>query len=179
MASKFRVPIVPVYLEGLDANSQYNFDTARSLLVSLADGDMDAASAASLVAATGTTVHNVGNELARCIPNLISKPLSVKAAESSFESQMQDVELSLRRALSLKGRTLVAEGVPSKRAEVGSAQPQNQRALPASTGFDMAKRSTSPRSSTPEKPNKRANTPPRVIATRVKTRAQERLPMSQ
>eukprot|EP01047_Picozoa_sp_COSAG01_P020513 COSAG01_NODE_1169_length_11408_cov_35.108056_3_plen_2198_part_00 len=125
LASRFGVPIVPVCLQGLDARRQYDFDTVKNQLEGLASG-MDPASADSLVTATGAQLVDVSQELARSIPNLISKPLSIVHSPSEFEAQMMDIELTLRRSLSLKGNAQI------------STTPEPTTA--ASTGFDTAQR---------------------------------------
>jgi len=109
MAAKFEVPIVPVCLSGLTASDQqYNFETAKPWLQSLEANLGDAARAANITHAVGTTVEVVGNVLAETIPNMISKPLGMNSADSDFQAQMLDIELTLRRTLSTQNTPTTA-----------------------------------------------------------------------
>lgn len=171
------VPIVPVnLLDEKNSEVTYNFEVAAPFLREL-EANLDATSQRTLAAATGgASATVVGMELARCIPNVISKPLNVDSLTSpkstsvdggQFEAQMLDIELTLRRALNC------AWG--NSRSAIHSNKQFDKQAVAArSGGCAEAQKSEggggpplrirtekSPRPATPPKHSLRPNTPSR------------------
>ena len=98
-----RVPIVPICLTGSIDGGEWDFEQAKSTFAALGS-TLSTQAVSSLEAATGVSTATVGDELLQAIPNVISKPLSVGGADTEFEAQMCDIELTLRRDMAKVGK---------------------------------------------------------------------------
>ena len=97
-AAKHRVPIVPVVLMSNAKEEQdlmYNFEEAKPMLEDLGD-HLDPPVAAALENATGTSTGAVGLALSLLLPNIISKPYSLGGTVNETDSQMTEIERSVR-----------------------------------------------------------------------------------
>jgi hypothetical protein len=142
-ASVNRVPIVPIFLTGaMDHGHEWDFDQAKSTFSALGS-TLSAQAVSSLETATGVSTATIGDELLQAIPNVISKPLSVGGANTEFEAQMCDIELTLRRDMAKVGnaveRTAGTEGTKSS----SMAQPK-PATKPRTVARVVARRSATP-----------------------------------
>ena len=91
------VPVVPIYLNSSatkHAPMAYEFDSAAPFLKAL-HGNLSPSERVELEKATGASASQVGRELARFIPNIISKHLDVDSLESQFKVRAQIEQCSL------------------------------------------------------------------------------------
>ena len=74
----------------------YGFESAVPFLKGL-QGNLDPSERVELEKAAGASATEVGLELARSIPNIISKPLDIDSLESQFKVRDQTDRYLLRR----------------------------------------------------------------------------------
>ena len=152
-ASANRVPIVPVLLTGSTSFQEWNFEESKKILSQLGGHINSEDVSSALSAATGASSSGVGLELVRTIPNVISKPLSVKGIDTEFEAQMCDIELTLRRDMAKVGKSTQPIEMPSdapsprsrhRKSAVVPIQPSEGIPATPTAELKTSKRSTTP-----------------------------------
>ena len=107
------MPVVLLPSTSEHAALSYNFENAKSHLESL-DTELDLAAATALKTATGDSLKIVGMVLSSVLPNIISKPLGYGVTQNEIDSQMAEIEHTLRQRSALNHTNGWSQGQPQE-----------------------------------------------------------------
>eukprot|EP01047_Picozoa_sp_COSAG01_P042484 COSAG01_NODE_3712_length_5770_cov_3.343502_2_plen_762_part_00 len=134
-----QIPIVTVRVQGLGA-APYDFDDAQRFLDDFeAELERRNPGAGKMITDNGFDLSEVGDELRRVVPSIISKDYSPSASENVLHAQVQDLVLAMHEAAANPaphGTAAVASGIrqhgrPDEPTDASEPEPELQ--LPGPT----------------------------------------------